>query len=192
VESAGLLDFIQKSEGTLTQGVGLPGRVWLPHPSVGHSLLAKITRFEQIAQMVRSQHEIRRDPGETLSDDVLIGARMLKAAIDFDLLQNAGAPRDEAIAKMRERGGCNLRVLNILQGLHLHSGGEELADLYVAELMPGITFDQDVMALNGLLLLARGHTVTPAVIARLESYRDTEGLLEPIRVHTVPAKAASE
>jgi hypothetical protein len=50
-----------------------------------------------------------------------------------------------------------------------------------------MTFDQDVMALNGLLLLARGQTVTPAVVARLESYRDTQGLLEPIRVHRVPS-----
>jgi response regulator RpfG family c-di-GMP phosphodiesterase len=162
-------------------------RVFDSHPSVGHSLLAKIPRLEQMAQMVHRQHEVCRDPGETVSDNVVIGARMLKAAMDLDFFQMAGVPLAEAIAKMRARGIYNLRVLNILEGFHLNTAGEELADLYIRELVPGMTVDQDVMALNGLLLLARGQTVTPAVVARLESYRDTQGLLEPIRVHLMPS-----
>ena len=45
--------------------------------------------------------------------------------------------------------------------------------------------DQDVVAHNGLLLLARGQEVSPPLIARLESFRDTHGVIEPFRVHAL-------
>jgi response regulator RpfG family c-di-GMP phosphodiesterase len=164
-------------------------RIFAAHPSVGHSLLAKIPRLERVAEMVGRQHEVCRDPGEAASaDDVLIGARMLNVAIKFDFFRMAGCSPADALAKMRSQGGYNLTVLNALEDFHFHTTGKETVDLYVRDLRPGMFVEQDVMAHNGLLLLARGQRVTPAVIARLESFRDTQGLFEPFRVQSAPAE----
>jgi hypothetical protein len=77
-------------------------------------------------------------------------------------------------------------VLNALDELNGRpAASEELRDLWVRDLEPGMTVDQDVMARNGLMLLARGQEVTPSVIARLTSFRDTHGVVEPFRVQVV-------
>ena len=138
--------------------------------------------------MVRRQHEVCGDANEDASvDDVLAGARMLSVAIQFDGLRMAGMPPAKVLVRMRAQGGYNLSVLNALEGFHLHTV-TELADLSVRDLSPGMFLDQDVTALNGVLLLGRGQKVTPAVIARLESFRQTQGLVEPFRVQiTRPA-----
>jgi hypothetical protein len=47
--------------------------------------------------------------------------------------------------------------------------------------------DQDLTALNGVLLMGRGQKVTPTLIARLESFRQTQGLVEPLRVQVTSA-----
>jgi hypothetical protein len=62
-----------------------------------------------------------------------------------------------------------------------------VCEVYVGDLAAGMIVDQDVIAHNGLLLLARGQEVTPPMIARLESFRDTHGVVEPFRVHALPA-----
>ena len=133
-------------------------RIFDAHPQVGQSLLARIPRLEAVASMVARQQEVCRDPYELVGpDQILLGARMLKAVLDLDLLKMAGVPLSEAVARMRAQGGYNLRVLNALDELITRPEvGKELRDLSVRDLEPGMTVDQDVMARNGLLLLARG------------------------------------
>jgi hypothetical protein len=41
---------------------------------------------------------------------------------------------------------------------------------------------EDVRAKNGLLLLAKGQEVTDSAIARLKSFAQTIGIVEPLRV----------
>jgi response regulator RpfG family c-di-GMP phosphodiesterase len=157
-------------------------RIHAARPAVGHSLLARIPRLEAVAEMVRRQHEVCADSDEDAQgDDVLAGARMLDIAIRFDCLQMAGMPPAKALATIRAQGGYNLSVLNALEGFHLHTV-TELAELNVRDLSPGMFLDQDVLAVNGALLMGRGQRITPALIARLESFRQTQGLVEPIRV----------
>jgi hypothetical protein len=163
-------------------------RIFAAHPQVGHGLLARIPRLEDVASMVARQHEACEDPAEVAGHDyVLLGARALKAAFDFDLLKMAGVAPLDAVARMRASGGYNLRVLDALEELSLSPVNKELRDLYVRDLLPGMTVDQDVIARNGLLLLARGQEVTLSVVARLSSFRDTHGVVEPFRVWARPS-----
>jgi response regulator RpfG family c-di-GMP phosphodiesterase len=163
-------------------------RVFAAHPQVGYSLLIRIPRLEGVARMVALQQEVCENPEEFIgSDDVLLGARMLKAAIDLDFLKMAGASQADAVAAMRAQGGYNASVIEALSGFNLQAPRKELIEAGVRDLVSGMIVDQDVMARNGLLLLARGQQVTFSVIARLKSFRDTQGVVEPFRVQAVSA-----
>jgi FixJ family two-component response regulator len=163
-------------------------RVFEAHPQIGHGLLVKIPRLESVAEMVQRQNDICHDPDEASRvDESLLGARMLKAAIDLDFLHMAGVPYAESVARMRTRGGYSLRVLDALSDFPTGSTNEEIREVWVRDLVAGMVVAQDVIANNGLLLLARGQGVTPPVIARLESFRDTHGVVEPFRVHALLA-----
>ncbi len=163
-------------------------RVFAAHPQVGHDLLVKIPRLENVAEMVRRQNEICHDPDEASRvDESLLGARLLKAAIDLDFLHMAGVPYAEGVARMRTRGGYSLRALDALSDFPAGSASKEAREVWVRDLAAGMIVDQDVIANNGLLLLARGQEVTRPVIARLESFRDTHGVVEPFRVHALLA-----
>jgi hypothetical protein len=158
-------------------------RIVAAHPRVGEGLLAKIPRLEEIARMVGRQREICFDPAEIIGpDDVALGARLLKATVDLDRFCMAGVPQAQAIAIMRGRGEYNLSVLDALSELSQDRTDMELRDVQVRQLAPGMIIDKHVLARNGLLLLAPGQLVTDSVIARLESFRLTQGVIEPLRV----------
>jgi DNA-binding NarL/FixJ family response regulator len=163
-------------------------RIYDAHPQIGHSLLARIPRLEDVAQMVAQQHALCENSEEIVDPDTaLMGARMLKVAIDLDVQLMAGVPQQEAVDKMRARGGYNRTVLYALEDLDVRPLGKDARDLFVRDLVAGMIVDQDVMAVNGLLLLARGQEVTFSVIARLAGFRDTQGIIEPVRVLTAGA-----
>ncbi len=164
-------------------------RIFSAHPEVGRHLLVRIPRLEEVAQMVARQHEVCKDPDETTAPDyILLGARMLQASLELDRLNMSGVPHLDAVEKMRNRGGFNHSVLYALEDYNLGPASEEIGELHVRDLVAGMIVDQDVMALNGLLLLARGQEVTFPVITRLASFRDTHGVIEPFRVRMAPPK----
>ena len=153
------------------------------HPRVGRELLEKIPRLEGVAEMIGRHHELCADPGEVLNpSDPLMGARILRAAVDLDRLHMSGKSYSAAIEELRARGNCNLRVLDALSSLSAESAGKELRLVRVNQLASGMTVEQDVLSVGGLLLLARGQLVTEPVITRLQSFRVTQGVVEPIRV----------
>jgi FixJ family two-component response regulator len=161
-------------------------RIFAAHPQIGHGLLVKIPRLENVAQMLLRQNETCHDPDEaTTADETLLGARMLKAAIDLDFVKMSGVPYAEGVARMQARGGYSLRVLDALSDFPAGTASREIREIYVRDLVAGMIVDQDVVAHNGLLLLARGQEVSPPLIARLESFRDTHGVIEPFRVHAL-------
>jgi hypothetical protein len=54
--------------------------------------------------------------------------------------------------------------------------------LNVSELSPDMILNQDVHAKNGVLLMAKGHEVTYAVMVRLRSFARTVGVMQPFAV----------
>jgi len=51
----------------------------------------------------------------------------------------------------------------------------------VHDLEPGMVLTEDVVSAVGVLLVAKGQEVTPALKARLRNIADTTGFKEPIR-----------
>jgi response regulator RpfG family c-di-GMP phosphodiesterase len=172
--------------GKVSQGESLTDeekRRFETHPSVGARLLVKIPRLGEVACMIARQLELCTNPDETLTgDDVLAGARLLRAAIDLDHLHVRGSTHAEALATLHDRGGYNGPVLAALADSYRHTASTNRMDVGVGDLVPGMIADQDVITPAGVLLLARGQHVTEHVVARLECFRSTQGVIEPFRV----------
>ncbi len=143
------------------------------HPGVGNSLLKNIPRLSDIAQMILYQ-EKHYDGGGipqdgVKGDDIPFGGRILKVALDFDLLQNRGLSKAETYKVLKSRKG--IYDPKILKALEEYLGEEakyEVKELPLKEILPGMIFGQEVKTKTGLLLLAKGHEANWAVLLKLK------------------------
>jgi len=157
------------------------------HPKVARQLLLKIPRLGPVAEMIARQHEpLQESDAETPVadlDPVVIGAEMLKVALDFDRLVARGTPPKAAVRRLRQLGGhCRCAILATLEDVDVALPDTQPESVSVRDLRIGMIFAQDVCANNEALLVARGQEVTMPVLERLRRFAKTIGIVEPIRV----------
>jgi response regulator RpfG family c-di-GMP phosphodiesterase len=114
------------------------------------------------------------------------GGDLIRLALEFDTLECEG--NESAIAINTIRGRGHRYEPDMLAALQTLRGGqvrrEEVRELRIAELRPGMVFMEDVKLRNGVLLVARGYEVTPSFLARV---RNHEGNVhQPVRVLVPP------
>ena len=148
---------------------------------VGFDLLGKIPRLEVVARMVAGQEAVWT-PGANKSDAAAIGAHLLKVARDFDEQMTRGAESGAALAAMKRNRDYNAEFLGALQEVHVEESQRAVRSVSLAQLRTHMIMQADVRGKNGLLLLAQGQEVTDSAIARLKSFAQTVGIVEPLRV----------
>ena len=154
--------------------------VLLSHCTVGHRLLVKIPRLAKVAEMVAQQ---RSDwPQTGTADPVLIGAHLLRVAVDFDDQVQQGKSLAEARANLHGRPQYNPRIVDALRKVQVGASTCRTRLVSLIELKPGMSIESDLYSKTGVLLLAKGHEVTESAIARLESFASLFGIAEPISV----------
>jgi hypothetical protein len=118
------------------------------------------------------------------AERIPIGARILRAAIDYDQLEARGLSPALATDALRSRRGVyDPAVLDALERAVGRSGlARESREVTVAELRPGMILAADVRARNGLMLVGRGHEVTPSLLQRIRNFADTVGVTDRIHV----------
>jgi response regulator RpfG family c-di-GMP phosphodiesterase len=166
------------------------------YPRVGAGLIAHIPRLEEVARIITYQEERFDAAGAagdgTRGEELPQGARILKVALDYDLLVSAGISADIAVAEMHDREGCyDPAVLAALRGAMEIDEVYIVRRLRVSELIDGLVLAEDVCSINGTLLCAHGQEVTPSMRARLRTYMANVGISGPIKVF-VPAELAKE
>ena len=145
---------------------------------IGHDLLARIPRLEEVARMVAHQ-EAAWTHG---TGPAAIGAQLLKVARDFDEQIARGAEADATLAAMKRNRDYNPSFVAALQEVHVEEGRREVRFVSLAQLRTRMIIHVDVLGKNGLLLLAKGQEVTDSAIARLKSFAHTVGIVEPLSV----------
>jgi hypothetical protein len=168
-------------------------KMFAAHPAAGGELLAHIPRLEAVAHMIAAQNlpSGRQPPVSMPRETAEVGARLLRAAVDYDRLITRNSSHPEALAKMRQRPQeYDPACLAALATFVPPEGRMELRVLKSAELRPRMVVDQDVRAKNGLLLLAKGQEVTPSVLGRLKAFAARTGIAEPVRVLVAAPEAA--
>lgn len=154
-------------------------------PELGDELLANIPRLEPVREILgaaRRRWDGAEDPYSSIRGDAIpLGARMLRIAVDLDDLEVSGLTRTQAMAAMQDRAGTyDPRLLEAAAADVGDDGSSEVRELPIAGLKPGMVLMTDVWSRTGVLLVARGYTVSEGLIQRLGNLHP--GVREPIRV----------
>ena len=175
-------DTLEKSR--LREGLPVNERdILASQGEIGRKLLSKIPRLENVSQMI-AQQRTAGPPAEGSSDQVAIGAHLLRIALDFDELVLQGMSLGEALARMR-RQSYSPRYVDALRRLQVEDAVAQNRLLRLGQLRPGMVIAADLYSKTGLLLLAKGHEISESALARLDSFSSLFGIAEPISV-TVP------
>ncbi len=161
------------------------------HPSVAHSLLARIPRMESIAEIIRLQMEPYRffkDPN--IPDVVAIGAQMLKIAIYFDESVSAGCVPRGSLKFMTERPEIyQTRLVATMEGIEVIAVERRAKLIHLRDLQLNMILNEDILTRNGLFIIPKGQQVSEPVLARLRNFARSTGIQEPFSVLVPTAKA---
>jgi HD-GYP domain-containing protein (c-di-GMP phosphodiesterase class II) len=180
----------QKTMQKICRGQKLEGKelsLYSTHPKTAQSLLQNIPRMTEITKMIAYQNKNFNGgglPNDNVKDrDIPVGSRILKVALDFDLLINTGMPRAKAFIRLKSKSKLYdpivLRALETYLGEKAHYEVKELA---LHEISPNMFFGQEVTTNNNILLVTKGQEANRTLMQKLYNFAENYGIPEPIKV----------
>ena len=157
------------------------------HPAVGRDLVANIPRLENVAAMIAHQQK-RFDgsgtpPDSLAGNDIPLGARILKVALDYDTLKWSGDTDIQVMVELRQRSGWYdpevLAALDTVIGFEI---ALEIQEIGINDLTTRMIVAEDVTSTDGTLLVSKGQEVTPSLRQRLRNFAQNGKLQEPLSV----------
>ena len=148
-------------------------------PNIVRELLGSIPRLEPVLSILGAG-----PPGEAIDEATTSAREVLRVATAFDVLVSRGAAEADAVETLRGRGSrYDEAVVAALAEAQGHEEEvREIREIPLREIREGMTFADDVTTSSGMLLIARGHEVTPSFVRRAKGFR--RGYVqEPIRVY---------
>jgi response regulator RpfG family c-di-GMP phosphodiesterase len=141
-------------------------------PLTAERVIAGIPRLEAVRDILRLQNS-RHQPGAV--DTVPIGARILKTALDFDLLELHGLSERDALATMHRRTDWyDPRLLTAFAELRgASTAGTALQEMRLSQVRVGMVFAADLRTESGMLLVARGQEVSVSMAERIRHQWDS-------------------
>jgi response regulator RpfG family c-di-GMP phosphodiesterase len=166
---AATMDKLARGQGLTGEEVTLVARL----PSLAETLIAGIPRLELVRAILRHQDthfDGTASPHPRVSgESIPLGARVLKAVLDFDALETQGVSAAEALAVMEgRRGWYDPAVLAAGHDVWRRDAAPATArEVPLRDVQVGMIFATDLVAPDGMLLVARGQDVTPALVDRV-------------------------
>jgi len=174
------------------QYAGLPldeeeERMWTDYPEIGARLLDNIPRLESVTKIIRRQQKNFDAFDEELKtrefEEVLVGAQILKAVIDLDLLLHQGYDLRKAIVRLQARKGTyNPDVLAVLGDIPFQDNIRHVS-LAIEDITVGMIAGEDITAKNGALILPKGQKITWSSLQGLYNFNRKVGIVEPVKVY---------
>jgi response regulator RpfG family c-di-GMP phosphodiesterase len=170
-------------------------------PDLGSNLLAHIPRLEPVAEIVRYQEKRYDGAGfphdGVVGDQIPIGSRILKVLGDLNRLEAKGMLKHEALEEMSGRHGwydphvlaAAYRCFDVCPPEPGIAASEDVS-VRLRDILPGHLLLQDVMTIDGLMIVKANTVVSLALLERLRNFGTTIGVKEPILVR-LPALQVS-
>lgn len=174
----------------LNKGEELSGpeaRQYASHPRIARDLLSRIPRMQDVAEIIYYQSKFYNGAGfpndPVKGETIPLGARILKVVSDFDLIESRGIPKDKAVEVLRQKAfRYDPKIVIAMEkalGVYVNY---EIREVMFHQLDQGMVLAQDVLTLNGRVLVARGQAVGPILVERLINFAGNLGIAEPIKV----------
>ncbi len=157
------------------------------HPRVGAQMLSKIPRMQRVRQSILYQ-EKRYGGGGLPADgkrckDIPFGGRMIKLALDFELMIMKGSSPTQTMVSLDARAGWyDPDMLAALHRVVDQGQAHDKAELMIHQLEVGMIIDQDIYATDKMLLVAKETEITTPLLSKLDTWERLERVESPIRV----------
>jgi response regulator RpfG family c-di-GMP phosphodiesterase len=149
-------------------------------PELTRRILENIPRLDGVLEILDNYQRSYEAIGAGRS--LPLGARVLRIALDYDELEAHCADDGVALAAMRARGHVyDPDLLEVLERVVGGASDLRVREITSGQLRAGMMLADDVRSDAGALLIARGHTATDQLIARLRNLR-IGSIREPLMV----------
>lgn len=160
--------------------------VYEEHAAVAERLLRQIPRLEPVAAIVACQElcfDGRNAPSLLKTEQIPVGARILKVALDFDAAESsAGNPIDALQQMEQDSGRYEASTLAALRSVLMTRAEEYSMEISPCDLCDGMILAEDIVMNDDRLLVSKGHEVTTWLRERIINF-DAEGRLpETVRI----------
>lgn len=161
-------------------------------PQVSSDLLANIPRLEGVAAMIARLQETPKALAEDLSGSAQadLGASLLRAAGKYDeAVSGCGLTHQQAILDLQAHD-LDPRLVLALENLYQKdSGNWTRRQASIFNLLAGMILDEDVQTKRGLLLVAKGQSVSETLIKSLANYLARGEIVENVYVLSPQTRA---
>ncbi len=149
-------------------------------PATTEKLLAHIPRLEPVREILGQVDWSYGARGQ----EIVLGARVLRLALDYDTFESRGQRGARAFDALRGQSGLyDPHVLSVFARQLGFAGIEKDGrPLSTAQLKAGMVLDRDVLDSRGNVLLRRGESLTQASVELLGGLAQRAGVREPIIV----------
>jgi CheY-like chemotaxis protein len=151
---------------------------------IGRDLIAHIPRLHGVAAIVGAQGQH--------GPQAPAGAPILDAALAYDLLVTIGHTPLDAVAELEERRVYPAELVLELRTVAEAQQGEQLVQVQVGSLEPGMVLGEALKSSAGLLLVAKGQRVSAALCARVINHCTPEELARRVQVLVAVSGSASD
>lgn len=160
------------------------------NPMISADLIKNIPRMDAVAEIILHQNNLFDGSGEPdddtqRGDSIPLGSRILKVALDFDILEIKGLSRGQVLAQMGDRAGWyDPEVIKALEKVVGIEEEYQVREVKVSELDTTMILDQDIRSTRGQLVVSKGRKLNAVALNRLIHFDRNSKIQEPIRVLT--------
>lgn len=174
----------------LYQGKDLSGDELLlfeRHPLIASNLLSHIPRLEKVVEIIQYQEKHFDGSGiphdDRRGEAIPLCSRILKAALDLDVLEKRKFSIYDAIHELKKRNGrYDPAILEAMEAVFKVSENYSESKIYLRELKAGMILCEDIFTTQGRLVISRGQEVNSILINHLMNFAKNIGIKEPIAV----------
>jgi response regulator RpfG family c-di-GMP phosphodiesterase len=153
----------------------LETRMFNAHPAIGCDLICNIPRLKPVADFILYQEKHYNGDGIPLDDvkgaDIPIGGRALHIALDYDTLLWSGKSGREAFREIQSRTDqYDPEIVSALDVIVRSEARYVPESIDIRELVTEMVLAGDVRTTSGLLLIAKGQSVTHSLKERLFNF----------------------
>ncbi|MDD4736849.1 MAG: response regulator [Kiritimatiellae bacterium] len=159
------------------------------HARNGAELLSHVPRMESVARLVAYQDKHFDGSGlpndSVQGDDIPVGSRILKIALDLDMLNQQDVSRAEAFRELASRTGWyDPKLLGIFTCSEEQPPRGAAKRVWIEQLEDGMVLAENVLSKSNALLVMKGHEITPMIRKQLSNFSKNYHIQQPIEVYT--------